>query len=309
MDQVQQIGDEALPDDHRAGFVSVVGRPNVGKSTLINAYLGQKVSIVSPKPQTTRRRLLGILTLEQAQVILVDTPGIHQPFHKLGEAMVKTALDAIPDADVLLWVVDASVPPTAEDRQIAALIAEHGRGIPLVLALNKSDLVSASERADRARAYVDLVPPDAHTFLSATEGENRDEVLALVIALLPPGPRFYPKDQVTDQTERGIAAELIREQVLLHTHQEVPHSVDVIVDEFAVRSADMTYIHATVYVERTSQKGILLGRGGRMIKAISQAARTEIERLLDTRVYLDLWIKVRPKWRQDDQELRRLGYR
>jgi GTP-binding protein Era len=309
MNQVQQTGDDALAPDHRSGFVSIVGRPNVGKSTLINAYLGQKVSIVTPKPQTTRRRLLGILTLERAQVIFVDTPGIHQPIHRLGEAMVKTAVDAIPDADVLLWVVDASVPPKAEDHQIAALLTEQGRGIPLVLALNKSDLVDTSERPARARAYSELASPDAHAFLSATGGENREALLDLVIAQLPPGPRFYPEDQVTDQTERGIAAELIREQVLLHTHQEVPHSADVIVDEFAVRSADMTYIHATVYVERASQKGIMLGRGGSMIKSISKAARIEIERLLDTRVYLELWVKVRPKWRQDEQELRRLGYR
>jgi GTP-binding protein Era len=308
MGKVEQLGSD-LPSDHRAGFVSVIGRPNVGKSTLLNAYLGQKVSIVSPKPQTTRRRLLGILTLPHAQVILVDTPGIHEPFHKLGEAMVKTAVDAILDADVLLWVVDASVPPASQDRQIAALIAERGRGIPLVMALNKSDLVFAGGRAARERAYIDLAHPAAHAFVSATGGENRDLVLDLVVEQLPPGPRFYPEDQVTDQTERAIAAELIREQVLLHTHQEVPHATDVIVDEFTVRSSDLTYIHATVYVERDSQKGIMLGRGGSMIKSVSKAARAGIERLLDTRVYLELWVKVRPKWRQDEQELRRLGYR
>jgi GTP-binding protein Era len=301
--------DEGLPSDHRSGFVSVVGRPNVGKSTLLNAYLGQKIAIVSPKPQTTRRRILGILTQERAQVIFVDTPGIHQPLHKLGESMVRTAVDAIPDADVLLWLVDSTVPPTEEDRQIAQLVHEHGQGIPLILGLNKSDLVAASERPQRLQAYLDLTRPVAHTFVSATAGENREHLLDLIIEYLPVGPRFYPEEQVTDQTERAIAAELVREQVLKHTHQEVPHSTEVIVEEFKVRSAELTYIRATIYVERDSQKGILLGRGGRMIKSISQAARLQIEQLLGTRVYLDLWVKVWPKWRQNEADLRRLGYR
>jgi GTP-binding protein Era len=309
MEQGQMSADEELPSDHRSGFVSVVGRPNVGKSTLLNAYLGQKVAIVSPKPQTTRRRILGILTLERAQVIFVDTPGIHQPFHKLGEAMVRTAVEAIPDADVLLWLVDGSVAPADEDRQIAQLIQEHGQGIPLILGLNKSDTVAEPERPQRLQAYLELAHPVAHTFVSATEGENRAQLLELIIEHLPAGPRFYPEEQVTDQTERAIAAELIREQVLRHTHQEVPHSTEVMVDEFTVRSAELTYIRATIYVERDSQKGILLGRGGRMIKSISRAARLQIEQLLSTRVYLDLWVKVWPKWRQNEEDLRRLGYR
>jgi GTP-binding protein Era len=289
--------------------VSVVGKPNVGKSTLMNAYLEQKISIVSPKPQTTRRRVLGILTLDRAQVIFVDTPGIHVPFHKLGEAMVKTAVQTIPDADVLLWLADASYRPTKEDHQIARLIAEHGSDIPLILGLNKSDLVAEDERPERANAYLELIQPVDWIFFSATEGENRDALRDAIIAQLPPGPRYYPGDQVTDQTERAIAAELIREQILLHTYQEVPHSVEAIVDEFRARSKTLTYIHATIIVERSTQKGILLGRGGKMIKAISQAARCQIEELIGTKVYLELWVKVRPKWRQDESELRRLGYR
>jgi len=309
MEQERMSGDDMLPSDHRSGFVSVVGRPNVGKSTLMNAYLGQKIAIVSPKPQTTRRRILGILTLDRAQVIFVDTPGIHRPFHKLGEAMVKTAMEAIPDADVLLWLVDAAAAPTDEDRQIAHLIQEHGQGIALILGLNKSDLVAEPERPDRLQAYLGLIDPAAHTFVSATAGENREHLLDLVVRHLPLGPRFYPEEQVTDQTERAIAGELIREQVLLHTHQEVPYSTEVVVDEFKVRSADMTYIRATIHVERDSQKGILLGRGGRMIKSISQAARVQIEQLIGSRAYLDLWVKVWPKWRQSEEDLRRLGYR
>jgi GTP-binding protein Era len=309
MDQENVIGEDLLPPDHRAGFVSVVGKPNVGKSSLMNAYLGQKIAIVSSKPQTTRRRILGILTLDRAQIILVDTPGIHQPFHKLGEVMVRTAVEAIPDADVVLWLVDGSEPPTEEDRHIAALLGRHGRGIPIILGLNKSDLVSEADRPARLQAYLDLIEPRAYVFLSATEGENRDVMLDLIIDSLPLGPRFYPQDQVTDQTERAIAAELIREQVLLHTHQEVPHSTEVVVDEFKVRSESLVYVHATVFVERATQKAILLGRGGRMIKSISKSARLEIERLTGARVYLELWVKVRPKWRQKEDELRRLGYR
>lgn len=308
LDQNDKLSDDHVSADHRAGFVSVIGKPNVGKSTLMNAYLGQKIAIVSPKPQTTRRRMLGILTLDQAQIIFVDTPGIHQPHHRLGEIMVKTAIEAIPDADVLLWLVDGSMDPTHQDREIARLIAQYGRRIPLVLGLNKSDLIPKADRSQRLGRYLELGRSDAHIAFSATQGENRDVLLDLLVAHLPMGPCFYPEDQVTDQTERGIAAELIREQVLHYTRQEVPHSADVIVNEFKVRSEDLIYIHATVFVERATQKGILLGRGGTMIKSISKAARLEIEKLTGTRVYLELWVKVRPKWRQKEDELRRLGY-
>ena len=300
------VQDDSLK--HRSGFVSVVGRPNVGKSTLMNAYLGQKISIVSPKPQTTRRRILGILTLDHAQIVFADTPGIHAPFHKLGEVMVTSAVQAIPDADVLLWLVDASHSPTQEDRQIARLVSQHGGGIPLLLGLNKSDLVPEGERSERASAFLRLARSTEWVFLSATKGENRDALLSKIVAHLPIHDRFYPQDQVTDQTERAIAAELIREQVLLNTHQEVPHSAEVIIDEFKVRSEALTYIHATIIVERPTQRGILLGKGGQMIKGISQAARHQIQDLLDTKVYLELWVKVRPKWRQSETELRRLGY-
>jgi GTP-binding protein Era len=300
--------DFVVDAEHRAGFVSVLGRPNVGKSTLMNAFLGQKISIVSPKPQTTRRRVLGILTLENAQVIFVDTPGIHSPVHQLGETMVRTAIQTISDADVLLWLVDASEAPNAEDRQTAELIAERGEDIPLVLGLNKADLVSPQERIDRAQAYRALVQPERLIWVSATRGEGREELLQALVRLLPHSPPFYPQDQVTDQTERAISGELIREQVLRHTFHEVPHAVEVRVDEFTVRSKDMTYIHATIIVERSSQKGILLGRGGHMIKSISRAARQEIEELLGTRVYLELWVKVYPKWRHKEAELARLGF-
>jgi GTP-binding protein Era len=300
-------GETEVPPNHRSGFVAVVGRPNVGKSTLMNAYLGQKIAIVSEKPQTTRNRLLGILTRDDAQIVFVDTPGIHAPLHKLGEVMVETAVRAIPDADVVLFMVDASVPPTGEDELVADAIREGGEELPVVMALNKVDLLSSPE-SPYAGDYLALLQPAAWLPVSATRGDNRDELLDLVVAHLPLGPRYYPEDQITDQQTRFIAAELIREAALRRLRQEVPYALAVVVDEFKRRDEDMTYIGATIFVERDSQKGIVIGQGGRTLKDIGRTARTEIERLLDTRVFLELWVKVRPKWRKKEEELRRMGY-
>jgi GTP-binding protein Era len=305
---------EDLPPDHRSGFVAVVGKPNVGKSTLMNAYLGQKIAIVSPKPQTTRNRLLGILTLERergdladAQIVFVDTPGIHQPLHKLGEYMVDTAVRAIPDADVVLFLVDVSRPPGDEDRQIAGILREQCR-VPVLLVLNKSDLVAPEEVSSHVEAYQALGEFDDWLLVSALRGDNRDHLLEETIARLPLGPRYYPEEQVTDQQLRFMAAELVREQVMRHLRQEIPYSIAVVVQEFKERSADLTYISANIFVERDTQKAIVLGRRGEMIKQIGRDARREIEQLLGTRVYLELWVKVRRKWRKDEKELRRLGY-
>jgi GTP-binding protein Era len=296
-----------FPPDHRSGFVAVVGRPNVGKSTLMNAYLGQKVAIISEKPQTTRNRLLGILTRHGAQVIFVDTPGIHAPLHKLGEFMVETAVRAIPDADVVLFIVDASVPPTGEDVLVAKAIREQGEELPVVMALNKVDLLSLSE-SSHTDAYLTILQPTAWLPTSAVRGDNRDELLETIIGHLPLGPRYYPEDQVTDQQTRFIASELIREAALRRLRHEVPYALAVVVDEFKRRSEDMTYVGATIFVERDSQKGIVIGQGGKTLKDIGRSARTEIEKLVDTRVFLELWVKVRPKWRKKEDELRRLGY-
>ncbi len=301
------IEETGLPPGHRSGFVAVVGRPNVGKSTLMNAYLGQKIAIVSEKPQTTRNRLLGILTRDDAQIIFVDTPGIHAPLHKLGEFMVKTAVRAIPDADVLLFMVDASVLPTGEDALVAEAVREQGRRLPVILALNKIDILPSSD-IPYTEAYLDMLRPTAWLPVSATRGDNRDELLKLIIANLPHGPRYYPQEQVTDQQTRFIAAEMIREAALRRLRQEVPHAVAVLVDEFKQRSENMTYIAATIYVERDTHKGIVIGQGGRTLKAIGRMARADIEELVDTRVFLELWVKVRPKWRKKEDELRRLGY-
>lgn len=304
---------EEVPPDHRSGYVAVVGRPNVGKSTLMNAYLGQKVAIVSDKPQTTRNRLLGILTLERArgdgadaQIVFVDTPGIHRPLHKLGEYMVETAVGVLPDADVILFLVDLSRQPGDEDRRIATLL--RGCRVPVLLVLNKMDRLVPERVAAQAEVFRGLGEFEDSFVISALSGENLPGLLAAIVERLPFGPRYYPEEQVTDQELRFMAAELVREQVLRYLREEVPHSVAVVVDEFKERSPELTYIGATVFVERDTHKAILLGRGGDMIRRIGEAARREIEELVGTRVYLELWVKVKKKWRMDEQELRRLGY-
>ena len=294
--------------EHRAGFVAIIGRPNVGKSTLLNAILGQKIAITAPKPQTTRSRLLGILTLAEAQIVFVDTPGIHRPRHKLGEYMVQQAVMALPDADVILWIVDIAEPPFAEDEQIALLLAQKAAGRPVVIGCNKVDLVNASTLAERQAVFSALVAPTALVTLAATRGQGVDDLIAVLRPLLPLSPPYYPADQVTDVQERFIAAELVREAVIHHLREEVPHAVAVVVDEFKTRGPEMTYIAATVYVERESQKGIVLGLGGRMLKQIGQQARVGIEEMLETKVYLELWVKVVPHWRRDLTYLRRFGY-
>jgi GTP-binding protein Era len=299
--------EDELPADHRSGFVAVIGKPNVGKSTLINAWLGEKIAIVSPKPQTTRHRLRGILTRPDVQIIFVDTPGIHQPRHKLGEFMVETATKSIPDADVVLFMVDVSEMPTAEDEQIAQLVDKHGQS-PVILVLNKADLLPPQKVKSHSNAYFGLLRHDEWMMISATRGDNRDELLDRIVARLPEGPRYYPADQLTDQNMRFIVAELVREQVLRFVRQEVPHSVAVAIEEWKEREGNMTYIRANIFVEKDSQKGILIGSGGEMLKRIGQAARKEIEPMVGSRVYLDLWVKVRKKWRKDEDELRRLGY-
>jgi len=302
----------AVPPDHRSGFVAVVGRPNVGKSTLMNAYLGQKIAIVSPKPQTTRTRVRGILTLPHAQIIFVDTPGIHFPKDKLGEFMVEEATGALPDADVILWLVDLTRRPGPEDEHIAHIIRRDRAGRPLIIALNKRDQVTGEQVEAHKRAITRFLQgeePNAWVEISALTGENLDTLLDLIIQHLPQGPRYFPEEMVTDQQERDLVAEIIREKALHFLEEEVPYSVAVVIDEFKERPNGVVYIHATIAVERPTQKMIILGEKGRMIKKIGQAAREEIEQLLGKKVYLDLWVKVKHKWRKKEEELRRLGYK
>ena len=308
MSDSELLIENELPPDHRSGFVAVVGRPNVGKSTLVNAYIGQKVAIVSPKPQTTRNRIRGILTRADVQIVFVDTPGIHRPLHKLGEYMVTSAQGAVPDADVVLFMVDVSVPPTDEDRLVAEFLSQRCQS-PVILVLNKMDRLSPERVQPHTEQYLALGNYADWMMTSATEGDNLSDLLTKVIERLPLGPRFYPAGQVTDLTERFIAGELIREQVLRLLHQEVPHAIAVVVEQFKEREENMTYIAATIYVERDSQKGIVIGAKGRMLKQIGIAARQAIETLLGTKVFLELWVKVRDKWRRDDTALGHVGYR
>ena len=302
--------EEDLPEGHRSGFVAVIGRPNVGKSTLMNALLGEKIAIVSPKPQTTRLRQLGIYTRDDLQIVFIDTPGIHDPRTALGEFMVNVATDALRDADVILFLVDVSHHPTAEDRRIADLIRAAQDVTPVILVLNKIDQVSDPDTLTaNSEAHRGLVPAADWLTTIAKEGRGVADVLQRLIDKLPAGPRYYPEDQLSDTTVRDIVAEMVREKVLLNLEQEVPHGVATQVEEFKRRNDDMTYISATIYVERESHKGIVIGKHGQMLKTISQQAREEIEAFLGTRVYLELWVKVLKNWRRDEKALRRLGYR
>lgn len=294
---------------HRSGFVAVVGRPNVGKSTLMNAYLGQKIAITSSKPQTTRHTQLGILSRPEAQVIFVDTPGMHRPRNPLGQYMVEAATRALADADAILFIVDVSARPGPSDERLADLIAGRAEPSPVVLALNKSDQLRPGDILPHTEAYRALAPTAEWMLISATRGDNLEELLGLVIAGLPVGPPLYPEDEVTQTQVRDLAAEFVREAALNALAEEVPHGIAVEVDEFQERGDKGAYIAATVFVERESHKGIVIGRGGSMLKQIGSAARLEIERMLEHPVFLELHVKVRSNWRKNETEVQRLGYR
>jgi len=297
-----------LPPNYKAGFVAVMGKPNVGKSTLINAFLGQKVTAVSPRPQTTRKRQMGILTLETAQVVFVDTPGVHHPRHKLGESMNQEAIDTLAECDVVLFIVDASQPPGEEDRLLANLIGRLQQKLPVIMALNKIDLLPAADLPDRQQEFAALVPQAELIAISATRQVNLDTLLEKIIARLPEGYPFFPPDQITDLYEREIAADLIREAALNILRDEVPHGIAIRIDQFTERGDYGAYIEATVFVERESHKGIVIGKGGTMLKQIGSAARREIEAMSGRKVFLRLRVKVRKNWRNDPNVLRWFGY-
>jgi GTP-binding protein Era len=274
----------------------------------VNALLGQKVAAVSPRAQTTRRRQLGILTQENVQMVFVDTPGLHNPHHRLGEFMNEVAVQALEDADLILWLVDASELPTEEDFQVASRLLKLRPRTPPLLGLNKIDRLSPELLAERTQLYTNLLPQAEVYCISAVTGSGQPELLAAVTARLPVGDPFFAEDQVTDLYEREIAMDLIREAALQLLQDEVPHCIAVRIDEFTDRRPDLAYIGATLLVERESQKGIVIGKGGEMIKKISSTARHSIELMSDRQVFLELRVKVSPNWRDDPNALKWLGY-
>ena len=297
-------------NDFRTGYIAIVGRPNVGKSTLVNALLGQKIAAVSPKPQTTRKRQLGILTENKFQLVFVDTPGIHNVRNKLGKFLNKEAEESLEGVDVVLWLVDSSVRPTDEDKQIGLLLNRLPRRTPLVLAANKMDLIPVEALTRNLEAYQASTKKEAKAIaVSATHGSHLDELVELLVSLSPFRAPDYDEDQVTDSYERDIAADLIREACLNHLRNEVPHGVGVRIDEFKERENGMLYIGATIFVERESQKGIVIGEGGKMLKAIGSDARKEIEEMGGGPVFLELRAKVLKDWRNDENAMQRFGYR
>jgi GTP-binding protein Era len=296
------------PDGHRSGFVALVGRPNVGKSTLMNAFMGQKIAAVSHRPQTTRTRQLGIITEPAYQIVFVDTPGIiTQPRHELDEFMVQAALEMLDDADVVLWLLDLTTRPGEDDRLIAERLAGIGAG-KVLMGLNKVDATPAADALGHTEAYRALLPGAAWLHLSATEGTGVAELLERLVAALPEGPRYYPPEQITDVFERNIAAELIREQLMLQLREEIPYGTAVQVRDFKERPNNTIYISADIFVERDSHKSIVIGAGGAQLKQLGAAAREQIEQLIEAKVFLDLWVKVEPNWRRDPGLLRMFGY-
>lgn len=296
----------AMQDSFKSGFVAVVGRPNVGKSTLLNALLGFKVAIVSNKPQTTRNTVQCVLTRPHAQIVFLDTPGLHKPLHRLGEYMVRSAFRALEDIDVVVWLVEMGRWTTADEHILRELSPVQQ---PIVLAVNKIDQVDAAEHEKflqevaSKREFAAIIP------LSALEGTNLKQLEEAIIVRLEEGPQYYPEDWVTDQPERFLVAEFIREELLSRTEEEIPHSIAVDVDEIKEEAeGSLIRIRATIYVERESQKGIVIGRGGRLLKEVGINARAQIESLLGAQVYLDLWVKVKRDWRNKPGALREFGY-
>jgi len=291
----------------KSGYVAIVGKPNVGKSTLINDFLGCKLSIVTPKPQTTRKKIMGVLTKEEYQIVFYDTPGVMEPRYELQKYMVKEAFDAIEDADVVLMMAEPFEPPTEWDKEILKKLSQVNT--PVILAINKIDLIEKDNLIpiisayDKQFKFAEIVP------ISALKGTNLDLMLSLIVKYLPEGEPFYPEDYMTNYNERFLASEIIREKVFEFYGEEIPYSTTVEIEEFKEREAGKDFIKAIIYVERDSQKGIIIGENGKAIKRVGVIAREEIERQIGRKVFLELWVKVMEKWRKDKKKMYKLGYK
>jgi len=290
----------------RSGFVSIVGRPNVGKSTLLNKILGEKIVITSDKPQTTRNRIKGIHNVPGGQIIFIDTPGIHRAKSRLNKSMVEEALSAVQGVDLILFLVDGAADPAKETGMIKEVLA--GVSSPVILVMNKIDLVPKGELLERMLSYGESFPFKEIIPVSAFSGDGVDQLVQLVHGILPEGPCYFPDDILTDLPERFIVAEIVREKIFRLTHDEVPYSVAVVVDSFKEREDGLVSIAATINVERESQKGIVIGKKGEMLKRVGTQARHEIERLLDTKVFLELFVRVSGEWSDNSRMLKEFGY-
>lgn len=290
-----------------SGFAALVGRPNVGKSTLMNALLGEKISIVSSHAQTTRNKITGVWNGDNSQVVFLDTPGMHKPQSKLGEAIRQSTIDALDEVDLIVFLCACDDPLGAGDRYILSLLKD--RKVPVILALSKTDLIPKDAVLKKIVQYSKIYNFAEIIPLSAKTGENLDELMKCIVKYLPEGPKYFPDDMVTDQPERNIVQEVVREKLLIRTRDEVPHAIGVYTEEFSERENGKVYIRCTIYVERESQKRIIIGKKGSVLKAAGQEAREEIQNLIGAPVFLDLWVKVAKDWKNKDYILRELGYK
>ena len=297
-------------ENYKSGFISIIGRPNVGKSTFLNRVIGQKIAIMSDKPQTTRNKVQGVLTLENSQMIFIDTPGIHIPKHKLGDFMLKVAKNTLREVDVIMFMVNAVEPRGKIDEYIMEMLEKNET--PVFLVINKIDQVHPEKLVEIIESYTKKYDFAEVLPISALQGNNVDKLLETIQNYLPQGPQYYPADQVTDHPERFIISELIREKVLHLTREEIPHSIAVVIDKIKKEEdteKDMIRVSATIIVERDSQKGIVIGKKGALLKEVGTRARKDIEMLLGTNVYLELWVKVQKDWRNKSAHLKDYGFK
>ncbi|MED4027137.1 GTPase Era [Priestia megaterium] len=294
-------------NEFKSGFVSIIGRPNVGKSTFLNRVIGQKIAIMSDKPQTTRNKIQGVYTENQAQIVFIDTPGIHKPKHKLGDFMMKVAQNTLKEVDLILFMINATEGLGRGDEFIIERLKD--TKTPVFLVINKIDEIHPDELFSIITNYKDLYPFAEIVPISALQGNNVERLLDQIKQRLPEGPQYYPADQVTDHPERFIITELIREKVLHATREEIPHSIAVVMDSMQRRDNGAVYVGATIIVERDSQKGIVIGKQGKMLKEVGRKARADIEALLGSKVFLELWVKVQKDWRNRASHLRDFGFR